>query len=65
MKFFLFEPSTIDKLVKKRRRVLVGGSRQRRFIRSMDRLIVLQNGKEMVESKPAKASSPEDTSRRE
>ena len=47
---------------KERGRVLVGGSRQRSFIRSRNRLIVLQKGKETVESKPMKASSPEDTS---
>ena len=35
------------------------------FIRSGNHLVELQKGKDAVESKAAKASSPEDTSRRE
>ena len=46
----VFEPSTIDKLVKKKRRVLVSRSRKKCFIRSKNRLIVLQKRKVTAET---------------
>ena len=60
----LFEPRLVNKPVNEKRRGLVGGSKQKRFIRSRDCLVVLQRGKKQGND-TAKTGSPENTNRRE
>ena len=61
---FLFEPRLVNKPVNEKRLGLVGESKQKRFIRSRGCLVVLQRRKKQGND-PAKAGSPENTSRRE
>ncbi|KAF3541818.1 hypothetical protein F2Q69_00023656 [Brassica cretica] len=58
----LFELRSVDKLVKRERRVLVGGSRQRRVLLDQRVEMVLQKGEKNDEISSAKAGSSDRTS---
>ena len=58
---YLFEPRSVDKLVKRERRVLVGGSRQRRVLLDQRVEMMLQKGGKNDEISPAKAGSSDRT----